>query len=292
MQISIIIPIYNAEKYLEKLIESLLNQNYEGDFEIITVNNNSSDKSKEILDRYKDKIVYLEQNEIASSYVSRNVGIKKSKGDILAFIDADCIADKSWLKNGEKSMKEKNADLVGGEVKFYFSKKPKLAEYFDSIAHFQFKKTAKNQHSVGGGNLIVKKEIFNKIGLFPNVKSGGDFQWTNKAYNAGYKLIYSEDVIVYHPTRKLNELLHKQLRLGSSLRSHKKLKTNYTLNKKSFWERISPFYSFKKIKELAKGNENEEIINKKIFKIWLVASLCKTTKLIGYFLSFFGYKHR
>ena len=290
MEISIIIPIYNAEEYLEKLLESLFNQTYEDSFEIIAVNNNSTDRSKEILDKDKDKLIYLEQNEVASSYVSRNLAIKKAKGDILAFIDADCIADKNWLKHGKKAIEK--ADLIGGKVNFYFSQKPSAAEYFDSIAHFQFKKTSKNQHSVGGGNLIVKKYIFNKIGFFPEIKSGGDFQWTNKAYNAGYKLIYNEDTVVYHPARKLRELLHKQLRLGSSLRSHKKLKTNYSLNKKSVWQRISPFYSFKAIKDLASGSDHEEIIRKKIIKVWAVASLCKTTKLIGYFLSFFGYKHR
>jgi GT2 family glycosyltransferase len=189
-------------------------------------------------------------------------------------------------------MEKHKAGLVGGAVKFYFSKKPTAAEYFDSISHFQFKKTLEKRKSTGTGNLFTYKKVFNKIGYFPETLSGEDFAWTNKAYNAGYKLIYSDDVIVCHPTRKLSELLHKQLRLGSSLRSHKKLKTSYTLSKKSIWKRISPFYSFKKIKELAKGNDNEEIIKKKVVKIWAVASLCKTTKLIAYFLSFFGYKHR
>jgi glycosyltransferase involved in cell wall biosynthesis len=290
--ISIIIPIYNAEKYIEKLLQSLFKQSYEGDFEIITVDNKSTDNSRAILNKYKDKVIILEQNNIASSYVSRNLAIKKSKGNILAFIDADCIADKDWLKNGIESMEKYNANIIGGAVKFYFSEKPTVSEYFDSISHFQFKKSFQTQKSIGAGNLFVKKEIFNNVGLFDNVKSGGDISWTNKAYNAGYKLIYSDDVIVYHPARKLGELLHKQLRLGSSLRSHKKLKTNYTLSKKTLWQRISPFYSVKTIKELAKGNDNEEIIRKKIVKIWAVASLCKTTKLIGYFLSFFGYKHR
>jgi glycosyltransferase involved in cell wall biosynthesis len=290
--ISIIIPIFNAEKYIKQLLESLFNQTYEGDFEIIAVDNKSTDNSREILNKYKDKITILEQNNIASSYVSRNIAIKESKGDILAFIDADCKADKDWLKNGVENIKKYNADLIGGAVKFYFSNKPTASEYFDSILHFQFKKSFQKQKSIGAGNLFVKKEVFNNIGLFDNVKSGGDISWTNKAYNSGYKLIYSDDIIVYHPARKLNELLHKQLRLGSSLRSHKKLKTSYSLSKKTLWQRISPFYSLKAIKELAKDNNNEEIIRKKIIKIWAVASLCKTTKLIAYLLSFFGYKHR
>lgn len=292
LMISIIIPIYNAEKYIEKLLQSLLNQTYEGYFEIIAVDNKSIDNSREILDKYKDKITVLEQNSVASSYVSRNVAIKISKGDILAFIDADCKADKDWLKNGVENMKKYNANLIGGAVKFYFSNNPTASEYFDSILHFQFKKSFQEQKSMGAGNLFVKKEVFNNIGLFDNVKSGGDISWTNKAYNASYKLIYSDDVIVYHPARKLGELLHKQLRLGSSLRSHKKLKTSYNLSKKTLWQRISPFYSLKTIKELAKGNDNQEIIRKKIIKIWVVASLSKTTKLLAYFLSFFGYKHR
>jgi glycosyltransferase involved in cell wall biosynthesis len=290
--ISIIIPIYNNEGYVEKLLQSLFNQSYEHDFEIITIDNKSIDKSKEIINKYKNKITILEENEKIGPGATRNKGIEYSKGNILAFIDSDCIADKNWLKNGVESMKKSNADLIGGAVKFYFSKKSTASEYFDSISHFQFKKSLEKKKSTGTGNLFTYKKVFNEIGYFPETLSGEDLAWTNKAYNAGYKLIYSDDVIVYHPARKLNELLHKQLRLGSSLRSHKKLKTNYTLSKKTLWQRISPFYSVKTIKELAKGNDNEEIIRKKIVKIWAVASLCKTTKLIGYFLSFFGYKHR
>jgi glycosyltransferase involved in cell wall biosynthesis len=290
--ISIIIPIYNGEKYIEKLLQSLFNQDYKGSFEIIVVDNKSTDNSRKILDKYKGKIIILEENKKTGPGATRNKGIKYAKDDILAFIDADCIADRDWLKNGVENMAKYNADLIGGAVKFYFSKKPTVSEYFDSISHFQFKKSSEKQKSTGTANLFTYKKIFNKIGFFPEIKSGGDFQWTNKAYNAGYKLIYNEDTVVYHPARKLRELLHKQLRLGSSLRSHKKLKTNYSLNKKSVWQRISPFYSFKAIKDLASGSDHEEIIRKKIVKIWAVASLCKTTKLIGYFLSFFGYKHR
>jgi len=290
--ISIIVPAYNAEKYIEKLIQSLLNQNYEKDFEIIIINNNSNDKTKEILDKYKNKIIYLEQNKTASSYVSRNMGIKKAKGDIIAFTDSDCIVDKDWLINGEKSLKHNMADIVGGRVKFYFSAKPSITEYFDSIIYLRSKESFEKQHSLPTLNLFVNKEIFYKIGFFPKVKSGGDFYWTNKAYKEGYKLIYDNKTIVYHPARKLKELLHRELRLGSSVRNHDKSGAKTILNKKSFLKRITPFYTIKELKNLAKGNDNEEIINKKILQIWLVGFLCKSTKLLAYFMSFFGYKHR
>jgi len=290
--ISIIIPVYNAEKYIEKLIKSLLNQRYNKDFEIIVINNKSNDKTKEILNKYKKKIVYLEQNEVASSYVSRNIGIKIAKGDILAFTDSDCIIDKDWLINGEMVLKNNIADIVGGKVKFYFSENPSIAEYFDSIIYLRSKESFQKQHALPTLNLFVNKEVFYKINFFPKVKSGGDFYWTNKAYNEGYKLIYDDKVIVYHPARRLKELLHKELRLGSSVRNYDKSGAQTILNKKSFLKRITPFYSIKEIKDLAKGNDNEEIINKKIIQIWLVGALCKTTKLTAYFLSFFGYRHR
>ncbi|MBA7514945.1 hypothetical protein ES705_06982 [subsurface metagenome] len=67
-------------------------------------------------------------------------------------------------------------------------------------------------------NLFAKKEIFNKIGLFPDyVKSGGDVQWTNKATRKKYSLVYAPKAIVMHPARSLKNLIKKQYRVGKGM---------------------------------------------------------------------------
>ncbi|MEQ9231113.1 MAG: glycosyltransferase family 2 protein, partial [Cyclobacteriaceae bacterium] len=93
-KVSIIIPVYNAELFLAETINSVLNQNFK-DFELLLVNDGSTDGSGQICQSFEDdRITYL---EIENGGVSnaRNIGFKKSKGDYLAFLDADDV----WLEN-------------------------------------------------------------------------------------------------------------------------------------------------------------------------------------------------
>jgi hypothetical protein len=97
-KVSVIIPTYNSEKYICKAIDSVLMQTYK-DFEIIVIDDGSSDNTKDILSKYNGKIRYLyEDNKGASA--ARNLGIKESRGEYVAFLDADDIwlADKLKLQ--------------------------------------------------------------------------------------------------------------------------------------------------------------------------------------------------
>lgn len=95
--ISVIIPVFNAERTLKKCVNSVLNQDY-GNFELIIVDNNSYDKSKEIIKCFKDKrIKYVFEKNKGRGF-ARNAGIRSAEGKIIAMIDADCIAPEGWLK--------------------------------------------------------------------------------------------------------------------------------------------------------------------------------------------------
>lgn len=107
MKYSIIIPVYNTEKYIEKCIESVLNQTYKN-FEIIIINDGSTDKSEEILKTYEknNKITIITQTNHGLSY-SRNIGIKKSTGDYVLFLDSDDYYELNLLeKLNEVARKE------------------------------------------------------------------------------------------------------------------------------------------------------------------------------------------
>ena len=89
-EISIIVPVYNVEKYLKRCIDSILNQSFT-DFELILVDDGSTDNSGEIIDEYaiKDeriKVIHKENGGLSSA---RNVGIEYSKGNYIAFVDSD-----------------------------------------------------------------------------------------------------------------------------------------------------------------------------------------------------------
>jgi len=219
--VSIIIPVYNNEENIGKLIESLLKSDYPKELlEIIIVDNGSNDRTKEIIKKYP--VGLLEEKSIQSSYAARNKGIINAKNEIFAFIDSDCLADARWIKNAVLCLNHKKTDLLAGNVIFKKTSNLNIFEIYDSHMYLQQEYNA----SVGvstTANLIVKKNVFNSLGLFPIVQSGGDVRWTKKAVNRGFKLIYCENAKVFHPARKsLKETIKKEIRLceNSSIASN------------------------------------------------------------------------
>lgn len=95
--ISIIVPIYNAEKYLNKCIESLINQTKK-ELEFILINDGSTDNSEEIIKSYKDKRIKYFKNENQGIGKTRNLGIEKATGKYIMFVDSDDYIDKNMAK--------------------------------------------------------------------------------------------------------------------------------------------------------------------------------------------------
>lgn len=104
IKFSIIVPVYNVEKYLKKCINSILNQTYKN-YEIIIINDGSTDKSKKILESYKniDNVKIINQTNKGLS-VARNIGIKNATGDYLLFVDSDDYIDNDLLENLNKNI--------------------------------------------------------------------------------------------------------------------------------------------------------------------------------------------
>ncbi|MCW8966769.1 MAG: glycosyltransferase family 2 protein, partial [Candidatus Pacearchaeota archaeon] len=94
-KLSIVIPVYNEEKYIGKCLESLNKQTYKN-FEIIIIDDGSTDKTVEIIKKFD---VHLIKGKHKGTAFSRNLGAKSAKGEILIFIDADMTFDKDYLKN-------------------------------------------------------------------------------------------------------------------------------------------------------------------------------------------------
>ena len=111
--VSIVICTYDRAEYLQKCLDSMLNQTY-GNFEVIIVNGPSTDNTASILKNYPFKTV--QQIKKSGLSAARNLGIKEAKGDIIAFIDDDGVADKNWIKNLVKRYKDETIGGVGGII--------------------------------------------------------------------------------------------------------------------------------------------------------------------------------
>lgn len=111
MKVSVIVPVYNTEKYLKNCIDSLLKQNFE-DYEIIVINDLSPDNAEEIIKSYNDKkIVYIKNKTNKGIGYNRNLGIKKAKGEYVCFIDSDDYVKEDFISKMYNYSKENNLDL-------------------------------------------------------------------------------------------------------------------------------------------------------------------------------------
>ncbi|MEO2683100.1 glycosyltransferase family 2 protein, partial [Clostridium butyricum] len=111
--ISVIVPAYNVEKYIEECLLSLVNQTYK-DIEIIIINDGSTDKTKEIIieyqEKYKNITGYNQKNNGVS--VARNLGLKIAKGEYVIFVDPDDYLDSTMIEKMHDKLKMTDSDLV------------------------------------------------------------------------------------------------------------------------------------------------------------------------------------
>lgn len=118
-EVSIIVPVYNVEKYLDKCISSILNQSFKS-IEVILINDGSTDKSGKICDYYKnvDNRVKVIHNENMGSSISRNIGIENANGNYICFVDSDDWIENNMILDTFDLSKKYNADIVISGISF------------------------------------------------------------------------------------------------------------------------------------------------------------------------------
>jgi glycosyltransferase involved in cell wall biosynthesis len=212
--VSVVVPVFNAPDRVATCTEALLAQTYpDEDYEIIIVDNASTDNTRDVIQRYP--VSLLVEDEVQSPYAARNRGIRAARGEIIALIDANCTPIAEWLAEGVRAIQSEHADLAGGKVTFTFPGGQTPAELYDSITHVDMRRSIETRGAALGGNLFVKRQVFESVGLFPSrMRSGGDILWTSQATQAGLKLVYADHAQATYPARKLFPLLKKQIRVG------------------------------------------------------------------------------
>lgn len=157
---SIIIPMYNSEETIERCLDSLVNLSYPKDrYEIIVVDDGSTDRSRELAEKYSVKIVDNDGGTIAAV---RNSGTKVAVGDIFCFVDSDCEVYESWLESAvnQLSSHEKNGATGTGYITPLESTWIEKAWLYESN-HLPFE-----TDFIPCGNFIVKSRVFNELNGF------------------------------------------------------------------------------------------------------------------------------
>lgn len=233
--ISIIVPAYNSKKTIKKCIESLLVINYQN-YEIIIVDDGSTDNTKEILSEYKDRIHIIE-NQHSGPSKCRNIAANRVKGDFLAFTDADCLADRDWLKELIKGFINDEVVSVGGsqlspQDETNFGKR--VQEFFELTGFLggyiktNQKPVTSNQGNVKkearlvgvphnpSCNSMYRKDAFSESGGFDdNLWPGEDVDLDYRLKKKGFIFICNSKAIVYHyRPQSIKELSKMMFRYG------------------------------------------------------------------------------
>lgn len=188
--ISIVIPIKNRGKLLPDLIKNLLNLDY-SEYEIIIVDDCSTDNTKTLLKTYPVKSILL--NKSVGSAKARNIGIKEAKNEIIALTDSDCFVSRNWLKSLIPYLN--NYDVVGGRVKFLDETESKFNPFNTKNEIVLSEKSSTN--FLNTSNMLFKKELWQSVGGFLNYRiEDMEFSW--RTMKKGFKLIYVPKGLVIH----------------------------------------------------------------------------------------------
>lgn len=158
MKVSVVIPVFNEEAYIEDCLKSLLKQTEPAD-EIIVVDNNSTDKTMQIVKKYPVRILKEKTQGITPA---RNKGFDSAKYELIARTDADVRVPRDWIKRIKDDFKTHEIDALYGPVVFYDLplKTPAYTKaYFDFIKQLQSGKEA----SLYGPNMVITKKIWLRV---------------------------------------------------------------------------------------------------------------------------------
>lgn len=166
-KVSVIIPAYNSDRFIRETIDSVLNQTYR-DFELIVVDDGSSDRTADIISSYKDRLIYIrKENEGIST--ARNRGIEIARGEYLAFIDHDDIWFPEFLEEVVAELdKNKEARLCFANTYVMDGEKKRTRTLFDICPPHKgmvFEKLVKGNF-IPVITTVIRREVFEEVGLF------------------------------------------------------------------------------------------------------------------------------
>lgn len=214
-KVSIIVPVYNVEKYLPRCLDSLVNQTLK-DIEIICVNDGSTDGSLAILQQYaaKDKRIKIIDKENSGPGDCRNRGIEAAKGEFIAFVDSDDWVELNTYEETYKKAKEHNVPLLSFNAnivneklkkspKIYYETTEKHLGNWENIAELIFNNPFHSWHFIYEKSFLQKNDI-----RFPPLSLCEDVPFVLKALFCAEKILFVPDAF-YNYFMRGNSLIHR-----------------------------------------------------------------------------------
>lgn len=196
--ISVVIPNYNGAETIGKCLESAFSSIYKN-FEIVVVDDNSQDNSVEIIRRFPCKLIPLDKHEGTSQ--ARNVGALNSSGDIIFFIDSDCLLQEETLAIINRTLTTTGPDTVVGGT---YTKIPYDKDFFSTFqslfVNYSETKNAEHSDYIAAHAMIIDTETFRKSTGFPEkfLPIIEDVEFTHRLRREGKRLITNPAIEVQH----------------------------------------------------------------------------------------------
>lgn len=224
--ISIIIPSYNSFETIPATLDNIFKlNNVDTVKEVIVVDSSDDKKTKPFLNNYSNpKVKIITSGVRVMPAIQRNIGAREASGDILAFIDSDAYPDKNWVAFILETIKEQTV-MGGGSYllpEFQHDNKVAIAQYYLQFNEFLPAGDIRQKAFFPSCNIFCKKEFFDEMGGFPEVRASED---TLFCLNAGKKteLVFNPQAKVYHIFRTDRKaFLRNQKMLGKFVLVYRK----------------------------------------------------------------------
>lgn len=198
--VSVVIPAYNVEKYIEECLSSIQKQTYTS-WEIIVVDDASQDKTIETVRQFiqktnTDRIKLISNSQNLGLPATRNVGIQESKGEYIALLDADDLWEENFLEISMEFLNKSAADVAYSTMKIFDDKDKSIKGYRGpskkDLEEFPISLfLGKNLNYIQCSAAVIKKEVVEKVGLFDiSLRNAEDFDYWLRAVEAGLKFVY------------------------------------------------------------------------------------------------------
>ncbi|MBI4654552.1 MAG: glycosyltransferase family 2 protein [Nitrospirae bacterium] len=196
--ISIIIPNYNKADTIGKCLEAVLSSRY-GNFEVVVVDDHSEDNSVEIIKRFPCKLIRLEGHEGTSR--ARNIGALNSNGEVLFFIDADCLLKEDTLSIINRTLSTTDSNIIIGGTYTRMPYDEGFFSLFQSVfINYSETKKARNPNYIAAHAMVIDAQTFRKSGGFSEgfLPILEDVEFSHRLQRKGYRLLMNPEIQVQH----------------------------------------------------------------------------------------------